>query len=519
MLYAQNVQEISARGIVWPTICIICAAWISKRILTGLFRLDNERAAVLVSFLVMIFFCYGHFLNAFTAILNTLGVIEFGGIRLTRWPYAWPVWVIFALAVGIWLLRMKPSSVQRMTKPLNATSAFLVATNVAVIAFDLIGGSGVLRAPQTVAAITQGGSEASATVTQGIGNKHDLPDVYHIYLDGYGSEETLKRVYGFDNTSFYDFLNRKGFYLAKESHSNYVHTILSIPSTLNMTYLDFLAKPGGRRDEDERRLQLMRQDNKEFHFFRSAGYAVYVIAAEGFSRLQPQSVGSQPSLFRRVETCGEDSSTRFLSVMMENSALCHWQWNLFAPVIRDRHRCLLAKLAESARMPGPKFVYFHILLPHPPFVFGSNGESRAGHVLEFDGYVWEDREGYINQVKFINQEITGILEEILKNGPPNPIIVLQGDHGPQSYGMADYVALKPAALKERTGILNAYLVPDHVKTKLYPSITPVNSFRLILKHCFNADCGLLEDKTYAYWLGWFEKYIDITDMCTATTKQ
>ena len=41
---------------------------------------------------------------------------------------------------------------------------------------------------------------------------------------------------------------------------------------------------------------------------------------------------------------------------------------------RERIRFSLTQLPEVARDPQPTFVFAHLLGPHPPFVFGPNGE-------------------------------------------------------------------------------------------------------------------------------------------------
>ena len=51
-------------------------------------------------------------------------------------------------------------------------------------------------------------------------------------------------------------------------------------------------------------------------------------------------------------------------------------------------------------------------------------------------------------------------------------------------------------LPERLGILNAYYFPDGIYANLYPSITPVNSFRVVLDQFFGTQLGLLEDHSY-----------------------
>ena len=51
---------------------------------------------------------------------------------------------------------------------------------------------------------------------------------------------------------------------------------------------------------------------------------------------------------------------------------------------------------------------------------------------------------------------------------------------------------------------------DKTKELLYPGISPVNNFRLILKGYFNEDISLLEDKSYfSKWSTPYD-FIDVT---------
>jgi hypothetical protein len=59
--------------------------------------------------------------------------------------------------------------------------------------------------------------------------------------------------------------------------------------------------------------------------------------------------------------------------------------------------------------------------------------------------------------------------------------------------------------------LNAYYFPDQDYRALYPSITPVNSFRVVFNQYFDADVELLEDKNYyATWLAPYA-FRDVSD--------
>ena len=48
-------------------------------------------------------------------------------------------------------------------------------------------------------------------------------------------------------------------------------------------------------------------------------------------------------------------------------------------------------------------------------------------------------------------------------------------------------------------------VPERIEARLYPEITPVNTFRLLFRELFDAELELLPDRTY------FSSYRDPLD--------
>jgi hypothetical protein len=64
------------------------------------------------------------------------------------------------------------------------------------------------------------------------------PDIYYIVLDAYGRQDRLREFFGYDNEPFLRELEKRGFFVARKARSNYVQTVLSLGSSLNMTYLD-----------------------------------------------------------------------------------------------------------------------------------------------------------------------------------------------------------------------------------------------------------------------------------------
>ena len=108
------------------------------------------------------------------------------------------------------------------------------------------------------------------------------------------------------------------------------------------------------------------------------------------------------------------------------------------------------------------------------------------------------REEYISrynaQITYINQRVLETIDDILETSENPPIIILQGDHGPGAY--FDWESLNNTYLPERLGILNAYYFPDRNYENLYPSISPVNSFRVVLGQYFGEEIDFLDDKSF-----------------------
>jgi hypothetical protein len=150
-------------------------------------------------------------------------------------------------------------------------------------------------------------------------------------------------------------------------------------------------------------------------------------------------------------------------------------------LFRERTLFALDKVDELSYIQGQKFVFLHLIVPHPPYVFGPTG----GPVEPADVGSTKTQEGashYRDQVIYINSRMMEILPKIIASSSTPPIIVIQGDHGPT-------VASSP---RSRMSNLNALLLPG-VDISIPPTITPVNTFRLILNEYFGQDLELLED--------------------------
>jgi hypothetical protein len=145
--------------------------------------------------------------------------------------------------------------------------------------------------------------------------------------------------------------------------------------------------------------------------------------------------------------------------------------------------------------PGPKFVFLHVLVPHPPYVFDRDGS----YVTRAQERQRSFEENYMNQTLAANAMIRRLVDGILRESASPPVIIVQGDEGPYPPGtMADTFDWRTASLSQlrvRSGILNAYYLPGVKPGALYPTISPVNSFRVVFNTYFDTNLPLLPDRT------------------------
>ena len=167
---------------------------------------------------------------------------------------------------------------------------------------------------------------------------------------------------------------------------------------------------------------------------------------------------------------------------------------------RQRVLYTFEQLQELPEMRGPKLTFAHIVSPHPPFVFDAQGDpiqpNRSYSIGDGNDYrgTWQEyRQGYAGQVQFVNRMLEETVDAIIRKSSQPPVIILQGDHGPG--GHLQWKSPVQTCLWERTPIFNAYYLPGGGEKWLYPDISPVNSFRVVLNEYFGTNFELLPGET------------------------
>jgi hypothetical protein len=460
-LAAHNISEISLDVILRP----LFVSLLMGLILFGLMRFilrDWYRAALAVLTVIFFFFIYGQ-------VYNILEDVTFGNVSIFRHRTLLPLYGIL-LVVLLYLIARRLKQPRTFTLWLNLLSIYLLIYPVSKIVLNVLQQSSANRA------VHESSSQIVTSANQ--------PDIYYIILDAYGREDILSNLLGYDNSGFLNSLRQRGFYVADCSQSNYAYTEFSLPSSLNYDYIDHLNVSHDRNG----RVALLKHGAVR-SFLKANGYKV-VAFPTGWSFTEWKDADLYLD-FEHPVTALTEFESLILDTTVVRVAYDARSSKQVGASRKDLRRLRILSLFENIKklpgIEGDLFVFAHIVAPHVPYSFEPNGEMPA---FKREGSTHQEiGTAYINQVKFINREILNVLDALIMNSEVPPIIIVQGDHGPLPDLAVNY--------SERMPILNAYYLPGVQMDKiLYPSISPVNSFRVVLNSYFEQSLPLLEDESY-----------------------
>ncbi len=458
-LAAYNVEQISLNVVPRP----LLASLLFGVILFGLARLvlrDWYRAALVALAALFLFFAYGQ-------VYNLLEDTTLAGMSIFRHRTLLPLFGILFATIFFLILRLRQPA--RFTLWLNLLSIFLLIYPVLHI---------------SLSAFQQGAADRSVRVSHHqAAASSNRPNVYYIILDAYGRADVLKKLLGYDNSEFLKALRQRGFYVADCSQSNYGYTEFSLTSSLNFDYLDHLDVAYSR----DNRVALL-QHSAIRSVLESNGYKI-VAFPTGFPFTEWRDADMYLDFDHPVT-----SLTEFESLVLDTTVL-RVITDVQVPNQADasqkdlRRLRVFSLLEKIKKLPGTQgnlFVFAHLVVPHFPYSFGPNGEPTPYHGK--DATYQETAAAYAGQVQFINKEILKVVDALQKDSKVPPVIIIQGDHGPLPDLAKDGT--------QRMPIMNAYYLPGIQMDKvLYPSITPVNSFRVVLNSYFGQNLPLLKDQS------------------------
>lgn len=476
---ANNNIHFSLSETIVPIVASLLVITGSVVVLRLVFNEWNRPAAAITS-VTIVFFAYGHVEHALDGRVNK--VVFFAGA------------VVLAVASIAAVLRVG-RAVARGTQFLNIVAAALFVFQAGTLA---VGGVSSLGSPLNRVAVADSTSHLFPAGLPSLA-KSDLPDIYYIVLDAYGRNDALV---DFDNSEFLRNLESRGFYVASEASSNYIATVQSLASSLNMSYLDAL---GDRTPATYDDIESLVHYNALSVILKELGYS-YVHLESGYeisssAPLADILVNFGPAGLRVVTNESELApsinplvSRVFLKELIRTTALHPVAEGLFQATDDARyswwspHRTLAMFdfLSRPIELHGPKFVFAHILKPANPATFDRYGNYVLGTQREHqfrDDHDPSVPNAYTGQLIYINTLLLDLIDDILREADRDPIIVIAGDHNLRKEGQPWH------------SILAAFFLPGRGAEDLYSSISSVNHFRHILKVYFGYDLDRLEDRT------------------------
>lgn len=463
-------------------------------VLWGLFELIFKRgvkAGILVGVLLLIVFMYGplHIVIYFNG-------FNIGPVQIV-WSYAYLfVSLIFFIATIIILVKAKRRLLS-LNKILNVGGLILMALVLVPLLYNYA---------RIHLKIGQTSPEAAGNFSNSVSDARPSaaykPDIYYIIPDDYGSPDILKQDYGFDDSQFTNYLKEKGFYIADKSKTNYPFSTYMIASALNMDYLNAQTLPTIKDEPGGTVIDNALQDSKVLNFIKSQGYSYFHIGS-WYDPLRDNSLADINFTLDTALNLDEFTNTLLHNTIFYPFILRYYGLSGRPNQIANTNY-QYETLAEMPDQLSPKFVFVDILSPHTPYIYDPNCNVVTKPLKEMVV------NNFISQVQCVNKRLTETIDAILQNSKTPPIIILQTDEGAKDDSNQALKYPDPTGVKggfknssvetnlERTKILNAFYLPGGHAGKLYPEISPVNTFRLVFDEYFNAKLPLLPDKVYTF---------------------
>lgn len=501
-LFLINIDELDFYDIIRALLTVILLGCIVIGLAYLLMR-SRLKAALVSSPFLIFFFLFGDIVEW----LSTIS--ELGPARRDALVF---MIVALCMVIWIWLVQRRIKNIQSVNMYFNLLGILFIINSGIQMQSHLIDNGISLRPTDRPVPITVVASEDSR------------PDIYYIILDAYGREDVLQELYEFDNSMFVDSLKDRGFYVADEASSNYIYTLHSVSSSFNMDYLQDLQV--NNRDLENRADLIEILNNSRVR----ADLALNGYRMISFKNDYKATISTADIYYDDPQSGFLKPATAFESIAINKSMA---RILLHIPPVRtaivespyDIHRAFILstfdRLKDVSMLDGDYFVHAHVIAPHPPFVFDKDGSvilhDEPFTLLDGNYYLKigdHSRKGYISdyrkQLQYINTLMLDTVDAILSESKTPPIIIIQSDHGPGAH--LHLGSLEQTLTAERFSILNAYYFPDQNYELLYPSISPVNSFRVVINQFFDGDYELLPDRHYySKWNFPFD-YVQVTEL-------
>ena len=496
IIYSQNIGRVEITELFLPVI-IIVGLTIGLYYFLKLILKNENKSAIIVTLILIMLFSYGHIYY----LLSDVMIDEFD-IGQNR--YLIPAFGL-VLGISIFFIIRARRVFDNATSILNVISiVFIIVaiSNVALVGAEIT--SCDKCSNQEFFYEARDFSDYFESHEFSISENQELPDVYYLILDEYARNDALIEYHNFSNHELTEFLEKKGFHIAKNSFANYPMSVQSIPAIMNMDYINFLADEIGTEVRNYKPLNGknygLYPNNMVIKNFKEMDYKI--ITFNTFALHLHENPLADKTFCHRDKFLLDN---RLADVLARTSIFGYYIERWAEGELRQATLCAFENFGNAGNVfDEPVFVWAHVMLPHPPWIFGPNGEEiTPGKPLlitdnpEFRDSGWEPKRQYIQQVQFANKKTIEVVENILENNR-NAIIIIQGDHG--TAWETNWMEPSKEDAWQRLRNFDAIYFPDKDKRDLLlDDRTLVNTFRTVFNAYYESNYELLENKMYWGW--------------------
>ena len=480
-VYQHNMTELFLSTLIGPVL-IIFVAIIALSFLSLYLLSDRIKAGLFLCIFALLFFSFGEVVRLLEKINSEIAFVKI----------LFFLWLIFIIAIFVWLKKSQRDFTKQLHF-LTICSAIAVLLPLVVIAkFEIT---------DRLSAKVNNKQQETIDLKIDKNKLSEAPDIYYLIPDSYGSSKVLADLYKFDNHKFINFLHSRGFVVPENHTTNYPKTFLSVTSTLNLDYLDKFNLP--KKSSDIAIVAPYLNNNLVARSLKEVGYKYYQLGSwwqfTHSSSLADKNFLYEGGSFSKLDLFSYAIlQSTFISPVIEKFFAGKTVGNSPADS-RKRTEYQFTKLTEISKMPGPKFVFAHILSPHVPYVF----DEKCGEVsTEYSTSISQENK-YLKQIECINSKLELVIDEILKNSNKSPIIIIQSDEGvaflQDNVGhVGDWSGVSDNFLRHKFPVMAAYYLPKFATSSKMTFSSNVNIFRYIFQRYFNANLEILPDKNFVY---------------------
>jgi hypothetical protein len=315
------------------------------------------------------------------------------------------------------------------------------------------------------------------------------PDIYVIIPDDYARSDVLERYFHYDNAAFRRALKDRGFVISGDNRSPYSDSEMNIAAEVNLAYVDGLGEILGADSQDVRPVRRLIHDNRASRLLETIGYRYIHMDTD---------LVTFPA--HNPDLSSIDSPDSFMTLWLQGTVLGEVGGPLGftdeaanARFRKTIHRGF-SQLEDVPLEPGPKFVLFHTILPHDPYIFGPHGESVTFE--DPSGEAHTMRIGmayYARQLRYVETLVLEAVDAIIAQSKEPPVIVLLADEG---FEGNEEVLGEETMRDIRVKGIAAFHFPGKPDAKPPRELNAVNAMRFVFNQTLGTQYPLLENASY-----------------------